>query len=82
MEILLYILLGLQVVFALVIIALVLLHSPKGDGLASMGGAGQLFTSPKGAEEGLNQITFWAIGIFFALAFITGFYGHSLIPQA
>ena len=38
---------------------LVLLHSPKGDGLGALGGQAQLFTSTKSAEETLNRAT-WA----------------------
>lgn len=82
MEILFYILIGLQALFGIILIAMVLLHSPKGDGLAAMGGATQLFSSPRGAEEGLNQITFWVIGIFFALSFITGFYSDFFLKAS
>lgn len=76
MQILLNILIAFQVLSALTLIGLVLIHSPKGDGVAGIGGAAQLFSSPKGAESGLNQITFWVIGIFFCLSFVTGYYGH------
>ena len=43
---------------------LVLLHSPKGDGLAGIGGQAQLFTSAKSAEKTLNQVT-WTLSIVF-----------------
>lgn len=43
---------------------LVLLHSPKGDGLGGIGGQSQLFTSTKSAEKTLNRIT-WALSITF-----------------
>ncbi len=43
---------------------LVLLHSPKGDGLAGIGGQAQLFTSAKSAEKTLNQVT-WTLSIIF-----------------
>lgn len=43
---------------------LVLLHSPKGDGIAGIGGQAQLFTSAKSAEKTLNQIT-WTLSIVF-----------------
>ena len=79
MEILLYILLAIQVLSAFVLIGLVLIHSPKGDGVAGIGGAAQLFSSPKGAESGLNQITYWTMGVFFLTSFITGYYGHLFI---
>ncbi|MDV3000825.1 MAG: hypothetical protein N5P05_002431 [Chroococcopsis gigantea SAG 12.99] len=46
------------------LIILVLLHSPKGDGIGGIGGQAQLFTSAKTAEKTLNQIT-WALGTLF-----------------
>jgi preprotein translocase subunit SecG len=44
-------------VSAVLLIVLVLLHSPKGDGLGGIGGQSQLFTSAKSAETTLNRIT-------------------------
>ena len=49
---------------AALLILLVLLHSPKGDGLGGIGGQSQLFTSAKSAETTLNRIT-WALCIVF-----------------
>lgn len=49
---------------AVLLIVFVLLHSPKGDGLGSLGGQSQLFTSAKSAEKTLNRIT-WALGLVF-----------------
>ncbi|MEB3830220.1 preprotein translocase subunit SecG [Phormidium sp. CCY1219] len=49
---------------ALSLIVLVLLHSPKGDGIAGIGGQAQLFTSAKSAETSLNRIT-WILTILF-----------------
>lgn len=43
---------------------LVLLHSPKGDGLGSLGGQAQLFTSTKSAEQTLNRVT-WTLTVLF-----------------
>lgn len=43
---------------------LVLLHSPKGDGLGSLGGQAQLFTSTKSAETTLNRVT-WTLTVLF-----------------
>ena len=51
-------------VSAALLIVFVLLHSPKGDGLGSLGGQAQLFTSAKSAEKTLNRIT-WALGLVF-----------------
>jgi preprotein translocase subunit SecG len=49
---------------ALLTIVLILLHSPKGDGLGGIGGQSQMFTSTKSAENALNRIT-WGLGIGF-----------------
>jgi len=49
---------------AVFLIVLVLLHSPKGDGLGGIGGQSQLFTSAKSAEKTLNRIT-WTLSITF-----------------
>jgi len=45
-------------------VVLILLHSPKGDGLGGIGGQSQMFTSTKSAENALNRIT-WGLGISF-----------------
>ncbi len=44
--------------------ALVMLHSPKGDGLGGLGGQAQLFTSTKSAETTLNRVT-WTLTVLF-----------------
>lgn len=49
---------------ALGLTILVLLHSPKGDGIAGIGGQAQLFTSTKSAETTLNRVT-WVLCIIF-----------------
>lgn len=49
---------------ALGVTIMVLLHSPKGDGIAAIGGQAQLFTSTKSAEVSLNRIT-WALTLVF-----------------
>lgn len=49
---------------ALGLTILVLLHSPKGDGLGGLGGQAQLFTSSKSAEITLNRVT-WTLTILF-----------------
>lgn len=55
---------------ALSLIILVLLHSPKGDGLGGLGGQAQLFTSTKSAETTLNRVTWILTVIFMALTVI------------
>jgi preprotein translocase subunit SecG len=56
----------IQIIWAIaaaLLCVLVLLHSPKGDGLA-IGGQAELFTSAKSAEKTLNQVT-WTLGVIF-----------------
>ncbi|MBD2429951.1 MULTISPECIES: preprotein translocase subunit SecG [Fischerella] len=55
---------GIWVFSAIALIVLVLLHSPKGDGIGAIGGQAQLFSSTKSAEKTLNQVT-WALTVIF-----------------
>ena len=55
---------------ALLLTVLVLLHSPKGDGLGGIGGQAQLFTSAKSAEKTLNQVTWTLSTIFIGLTIV------------
>ena len=43
---------------------MVMLHSPKGDGIGGIGGQAQLFSSTKSAESNLNRIT-WGLFLVF-----------------
>lgn len=70
---LLYIIWTIQILSALLLIVLILLHSPKGDGIAAIGGASQLFSSQKSAEKGLNKVTAVVSAIFFICTFLLGF---------
>ncbi len=49
---------------------LVLLHSPKGDGLGALGGQAQLFTSTKSAETTLNRVTWTLTALFMGLTVV------------
>lgn len=63
----------IQIVSALLLIILILFHSPKGDGIGGIGGASQLFTSQKSAETGLNKLTMYIAIIFIVCTFLLGF---------
>lgn len=63
-----------QNVAAFLMIALVLLHSPKGDGIGAIGGTAQVFSSVKGANDALVRVTMWVSGTFFLLSFVLGYY--------
>ncbi len=63
----------IQVISAILLIVLILIHSPKGDGIAGIGGSAQLFTSQKGAEKNLNKITAVVTVVFTVCVFLLGF---------
>lgn len=63
----------LQIVSAILLVVLILLHSPKGDGIAGMGGTSQIFASQKSAEKGLNKLTGIIAAIFLICTFLLGF---------
>ena len=63
----------LQVISALLLIVLILMHSPKGDGIAGIGSAAQMFSSQKSAEKGLNKLTAIVAAVFIVCVFILGF---------
>lgn len=63
----------LKIVWAISAIGLtvlVLLHSPKGDGLGALGGQAQLFTSTKSAETTLNRVTWTLTALFMGLTVV------------
>jgi preprotein translocase subunit SecG len=49
------------------------MHSPKGDGIAGIGNAAQVFSSQKSAEKGLNKLTYIVAGVFIVCVFLLGF---------
>ncbi|MBQ9245155.1 preprotein translocase subunit SecG [bacterium] len=63
----------IQIIAAVLLILMVLLHSPKGDGLGAIGGTANLFSSQKSAEKGLNHFTYVLSAIFLICSFITGY---------
>ena len=64
---------AIQIATALLLIVLILLHSPKGDGIAGIGGASHVFASQKSAEKGLNKLTGIVAVIFLICTFLLGF---------
>ncbi len=64
---------ALQIISGIFTVILVLLHSPKGDGIASIGAASQLFSSQKSTEKGLNKVTYFFVGVFIVSTFFLGF---------
>ena len=64
---------AIQILSALFLVILILLHSPKGDGIAGIGGASHIFTSQKSAEKGLNKITAIVAAVFILCTFLLGY---------
>ena len=64
---------AIQIISALFLIILILLHSPKGDGIAGIGGASHIFSSQKSAEKGLNKLTAIVAAIFIICTFLLGY---------
>ena len=55
----------------LLLILLVLLHSPKGDGMGGLAASGSsMFSSASSAEATLNKATWFTLIMFLALAVI------------
>ena len=53
------------------LILLVLLHSPKGDGMGGIAASGSsMFTSASSAEATLNRITWTCLAVFLSLAVV------------
>ena len=61
------------VLSALLLIVLILMHSPKGDGIAGIGNAAQVFSSQKSAEKGLNKLTGIVAAVFIVCVFLLVF---------
>ena len=55
----------------LLLILLVLLHSPKGDGMGGLAASGSsMFSSAGSAEATLNRVTWICLALFLSLAVI------------
>ena len=53
------------------LIVLVLLHSPKGDGMGGLAASGSsMFSSASSAEATLNRLTWSSLALFLSLAVI------------
>lgn len=61
------------VISSILLTFLILIHSPKGDGIAGIGNAAQMFSSQKSAEKGLNKLTAIVALIFVVCVFVLGF---------
>lgn len=62
----------LQVILGVGLVAAVLLHTAKGEGLGGIGGQARIFGSQKGLEEGLDKITYVLAGAFLVISLVIG----------
>ncbi len=67
------IMLILEAVLGLTMVALILLHAPKGDGIGGIGAGATVFTGKRGAEAGLDNLTWVISSAFMLVCFILGF---------
>ena len=63
----------IQCISGVLLILLVLLNPPKGDGMGLLSGASQMFSSQKSAVSGILKLTAIIAIIFLITTFITGF---------
>ena len=63
----------IEIISSILLMILILMHSPKGDGIAGIGSAAQMFSSQKSAEKGLNKLTYIVAGVFIVCVFLLGF---------
>jgi preprotein translocase subunit SecG len=62
-----------QVILAIIMVALILLHPPKGEGMGGIGGAATLFSGKRGAETGLDRVTYSVVAAFLLVCALLGF---------
>ncbi|MAB55496.1 MAG: preprotein translocase subunit SecG [Synechococcus sp. CPC35] len=59
------------IALGILLMVLVLLHSPKGDGMGGLAASGSsMFSSASSAEATLNRVTWTCLAIFLSLAVI------------
>ena len=63
----------IQILSAILLVVLILMHAPKGGGIAGMGGAAQVFASQKSSEQGLNKLTGIIAAVFLVCTFLLGY---------
>ncbi|HEY9793743.1 MAG TPA: preprotein translocase subunit SecG [Candidatus Obscuribacterales bacterium] len=64
----------LEAVLSVIMVGLILLHAPKGEGMGGIGGSATVFGSVKrGAEAGLDRITWGFSILFMVISALLGF---------
>jgi preprotein translocase subunit SecG len=67
------ILLVLEAILGLAMVGLILLHQPKGEGMGGIGSGATMFSGKRGAEAGLDRLTWIIVGLFLSVCTILGF---------
>lgn len=65
--------LALEVILGLALVALVLIHPPKGEGMGGIGGAASLFSGVRSAETGLDRVTYVVTVLFMLVCVLLGY---------
>jgi preprotein translocase subunit SecG len=68
-----WICLAVEAVLSFLLILFILLHAPKGEGMGGIGGSATLFTGKRGAEAGLDRLTWIIFGLFMSICVLLGF---------
>jgi preprotein translocase subunit SecG len=63
----------LEALLGLFMVGLILLHSPKGEGMGGIGGAAQMFSTKRDAESGLDRTTWTVFALFMLVCTLLGF---------
>ncbi len=67
------ILLVLEAVLGLFMVGLILIHAPKGEGMGGIGTGATMFSGKRGAEAGLDRLTWTVSGLFMLVCMVLGF---------
>jgi preprotein translocase subunit SecG len=67
------ILLILEAVLGLFMVGLILIHAPKGEGMGGIGTGATMFSGKRGAEAGLDKLTWGVAGSFMFVCMLLGF---------
>lgn len=63
----------IQALLGLIMVVLILLHAPKGEGMGGIGGTATLFSGKRGAEAGIDRVTWTVVGLFMLICVVLGF---------
>lgn len=66
-------LLVFEAVLGLFMVILVLLHAPKGEGMGGIGAGATAFSGKRGAEAGLDRLTWTVFALFMLVCLVLGF---------